>query len=54
LKRELPVYASTFDDKGELNHIRLSSQDAGDIITKLSKKVNCFETFIDSFNEDYR
>lgn len=50
----LPVYATTFDDKGELEHQRLSIGYAGEVITELSKKVNEFETFIDSFNENYR
>lgn len=50
----LPVYATTFDDKGELEHQRLSVEYAGKIITKLSEKVNAFEDFIDSFNENYR
>ncbi len=50
----LPVYATTFNDKGELEHQRYSVGCAGEIITELSKKVNEFETFIDSFNENYR
>lgn len=50
----LPVYATTFDNKGELEHQRFSAEYAGEIITELSKKVNEFETFIDSFNENYR
>ena len=50
----LPVYATTFDDKGELEHQRFSVDYAGELITELSKKVNEFETFIDSFNENYR
>jgi hypothetical protein len=50
----LPVYATTFDDKGELEHQRFSVGYAGEVITELSKKVNEFETFIDNFNENYR
>jgi len=54
VKNTLPVYAITFNDKGELEHQRFSIEYAGEIITKLSKKVNEFETFIDDFNKNHR
>lgn len=47
----LPVYASTFDKKGEIQHQRLSIEYAGQIITNLSERVNEFEMFINAYNE---